>query len=386
MPYQHYLLYSEKMADKKPFMALGSEEVDLLEFKEMKKGVVGHKKDYDSLVEEVTQLKGFVEHQQQIISDLMEELRDIKRQPNLNIPLDVNAKPPSPKSYLKPRDIPLLELSQLHGVETESFLNRFFDRVESCIPEITERVKVAQSRLDIPLANLVKAEMDAYRIHSWESFKKVLQNQFKGSTQISELWRELGEERYEVHDSPRAFANRLVCKYSALTAKFPKETLPDRDQLIKKRLCQGLPRRAQMRLEDFLNSKMDLTTFIDTVEFERSLSLGQEGEGRMFRMSQEKGVEEPTVQNLGVEKKDDKDPQDRWGELQKSLLELTEQMRKINNPPKKPWCGYCRTGDHERFRCPLNPPKGSCFDCMRVGCRKGNPDCPGRGGRPSGTA
>lgn len=345
--------------------------------------------DCRKLAVEVTQLKQAVRQQQTLIENLMGELTLARQTPQQivpKIPTTILSQPASPRSYLKPRDIPRLELSQLHGVETESFLTRFFDRVESCIPEREERLKVARSRLDIPLANLVQAEITDYRIQCWDTFKRVLLTQFKGSTNISELWRELGEEKYEVHAAPRAFANKLICKYSALMSRFPRDALPDRDQLIKKRLCQGLPRRTQSRLEDFLDSKMDLATFIDTVEFERSLILGQEEEGQMFKLSQEKEAGAAVVHNPVVGTRVDKESQDRFAELQKSLADLAEQIQKINTPPKNQWCGFCRTADHPRFKCPLNPSRGACFDCLRLGCRRGNRDCPGRSDRSNSVA
>ena len=73
----------------------------------------------------------------------------------------------------------------------------------------------------------------------------------------------------------------------------------------------------------------------------------------------------------------------RFAELQQSLNNLSNQMRGLPQARKTPYCGYCRKQDHTPASCPLNPPRGACFDCLQLGCKKGNVTCPGRQSRQS---
>lgn len=194
-------------------------------------GIVGTitqgQEEFNLMTKEINRMKGLLMQQNDVVRDLLQELTEVRQR---------KPKAATSLNYLKPMNKSQLELKQLHGVETKSYMNRIFDRVETCILEPRERIKVAQTRLDIPLANLVQAEIFAYRIKfcSWESFKGVLWSQFMGRPCVFQLWHELGDESYEVHEAPRAFANKLICKYSALTPRFLTDTLPDRDKLIKK--------------------------------------------------------------------------------------------------------------------------------------------------------
>ena len=45
------------------------------------------------------------------------------------------------------------------------------------------------------------------------------------------------------------------------------------------------------------------------------------------------------------------------------------------------WCGFCRMTNHTPMTCRTKPDIYSCFDCRRLGCRRGRADCPNRPGQ-----
>ena len=66
--------------------------------------------------------------------------------------------------YLTPRDIPILELSQLTGLETESRLERFFSQIEGCVSTDKERIQIAQTRVDTAIATFIQTSISKGRI------------------------------------------------------------------------------------------------------------------------------------------------------------------------------------------------------------------------------
>ena len=66
---------------------------------------------------------------------------------------------------------------------------------------------------------------------------------------------------------------------------------------------------------------------------------------------------------------------------QEALVRAIDEMgrnmsERSQRPPRKKYCGYCRTDQHWSSECPKKPERGSCFDCMKVGHRRGDPSCP----------
>ena len=61
------------------------------------------------------------------------------------------------KRITKARDVPVLELKHLHGLESASRLNLFFEQVESCSPFSAEWIEVAKLRVSVELAIRLQA-------------------------------------------------------------------------------------------------------------------------------------------------------------------------------------------------------------------------------------
>lgn len=281
------------------------------------------------------------------------------------------------RSAIRPSDIPVVNLTDLDGIETESTLAELFGLVESCVSSDEERLQVAQTRVDKPLHAMIYSLIKQGKISTWCDFKAVLSAKFCGTPNITEAWQIIEEITYDIEESPRTFVNRLNCKVAALETKFPKESIPEAEKLTKRKLFQGLPEVAQRKLGDFFDT-VSLTEFLKRVEDERRLVLLTNRD--IKRVSARKDVASVTPSKPPESRPPSTD---RFDKLERALNNLTQQMKSFKPPPKKMYCGYCAKTDHTPATCPLKPERNACFDCLRVGCKKGNADCPGRQSRQS---
>ena len=69
-------------------------------------------------------------------------------------------------------------------------------------------------------------------------------------------------------------------------------------------------------------------------------------------------------------------------ELNRQIKDLAEQVGKLQTTPSQSqtewYCSYCRSHTHSLRECWRKPARGSCFDCRRYGCWRGNKNCPGK--------
>ncbi|KAK4324227.1 hypothetical protein Pmani_005067 [Petrolisthes manimaculis] len=97
-------------------------------------------------------------------------------------------------------------------------------------------------------------------------------------------------------------------------------------------------------------------------------------------------------QNLGDEQSEvsvSTKSEDSLAELRDKLDKLQQQVRQPFAPRSGPtppkYCAFCQTETYFLKDCWRKPPRGHCFECLRFGCRRGNPTCPGTAARPSST-
>ena len=204
--------------------------------------------------------------------------------------------------------------------------------------------------------------MSKNRAINWEDFKENISKNFFITPNLSQAWKEIEAERYNIDEPPRAFIQLLTCKYAALEQKFPNDTLPNKDQLLKNKIYRGLPPQGKNIVHDFLGSETQLTTFIDMVENYRLNTY--EAERARVR-----------VCAVSTEKKEDIKADEEPSDVQAQIKTLARQVYRMNNN-STPYCAFCRTKNHTLAKCPENPPRGVCFDCLRPECRRGNKDCP----------
>lgn len=300
------------------------------------------------------------------------------------------------KSPTKPRDIPLLELCQLEGIEAAARLQMFIELVEQVSLQDETRVRVAKSRLSPEIAMLVHNKQQHGNL-TWTGFCYLLRTQFAVEITVDRAWQDLDAEQYDWADeSPQAFYNRFVCKYAVLQTKFPAEHFPNQDRTIKRKIWRGLPRELRERTEGFLEEDYPLEKFMERVGYQRQLWLDGQVPG-INKIKTEVGAEKSQI-NLAEEK-------DRELEaLKQQVASLTQSLSKLqpkDNPPRpqnptrreinyqprpkeRRWhpsnpptfCAYCRVNSHTLEQCKKAPGPGLCFDCHRANCRRGKPGCP----------
>ena len=280
---------------------------------------------------------------------------------------------------LKSKDILVLKLPELHGVESDAKLTRFFDQVESCATADQDRINLAKVKVDENILTLLTVEMSKIgRRISWVEFKNILNKNFSNPMTVNQAWDEIENEYYTGDEPPRCFVNRLRCKVSALEMKFPHDQLPRVDSVIKRKLYYGVNKKAQRKLRHFLDDNVTLSKFLEIVTEEHQIDLRNAETDRRnvfpvnkssFSRSQPTNADHTSCTDPKILK------------MEKQLNELCNKFKtfgnkKANNADK--YCAFCRVREHSLTECPNNPPIGVCFDCLRPNCKRGAASCPGR--------
>ncbi len=339
-------------------------------------GAVKHEskgKDLNTLEQEVEELKQILNQQNQVIGRLA------------NIP-NLHRAPSTPT---KPRDIPILELHHLQGLDSTTQLQIFIELVEQSSNEDTRKVQIAKSRVSSELAALIHNHQILHHCHTWNSIKQLLLSQFSQEVNFDRAWRDIDAQTYDWVESPQAFANKFTCKYATLETSFPGEKLPKCEKIIKRKLWQGLTQEAKARLEGFLDEDYPLNKFIDRVEHERQL-LEAAHTSPIARIKPELGKSrskpigspDPITQNPpDLTNTTSKESKEIW-ELKQQIKSLTDQVGRLRTSPSPTqpakYCSHCQTHSHTLRECWRKPARGSCFDCRQHGCWRGNKDCPGK--------
>ncbi len=331
--------------------------------------------DISTLEQEIDSLKQIVAQQNQVMQRLGTHLQTSPRQ----------------ITTTKPRDIPVLELHQLHGLNSTTKLQIFFELVEQCSEIDATRVQIAKGRVSTEIAALIHNHQTLHNGNTWNSLKELLNNQFSKEVNFDRAWQDTDSRCYDWSDSPQAFVNDFICRYATLETRFSKEKLPNRDKTIKRKLWQGLPQEAKARLEGFLDEDYPLGKFVDRVEHERQWleathtpTLGRvKPDKKNYPPKQDP---QPEAHNVSPDELSKSSVTSRESsevdEIKKQLKDLTEQLGKLQTSPRQPqnerYCSHCRSHTHNLRECWRKPTRGSCFDCRQYGCWRGNKTCPGK--------
>ncbi|KAG0718597.1 hypothetical protein GWK47_052139 [Chionoecetes opilio] len=153
------------------------------------------------------------------------------------------------RSLIKPRDIRMLNLSDLQGIETEGRLKVFFSQVESCSEDLEERKRILMARVDPPLALYIQNALSQVNFKSWDALTYWLYEELTDNN-VDRILNSISEVKYDWLEDPQDFATKLKCKYAILEAKskHPGE-IPRRDKIIKTKLLRGLPSQIKAKLE-----------------------------------------------------------------------------------------------------------------------------------------
>ncbi|KAG0713032.1 hypothetical protein GWK47_017137 [Chionoecetes opilio] len=122
------------------------------------------------------------------------------------------------RSLVKPRDIRMLNLSDLQGIEAEGRLKVFFSQVESCSEDLEERKRILMERVDPPLALYIQNDLSQVNFRSWDTLTYWLYEELTDNN-VDRILNSISEVKYDWLEDPQDFAIKLKCKYAILEAK-----------------------------------------------------------------------------------------------------------------------------------------------------------------------
>ena len=311
---------------------------------------VHHPMTEEMLQDQVAQLCDVVEQQKELITKLTQQL-SLSTSPSPT--LVTKAPSPLPAFVVKPRDIPELTLEDLEGMEAGGKLAMFIDRVEQVTPDDGARYQVAKTRLNSKIALLIQNHQSKGRCQTWIELKKFLLSEFASEMTVDQAWKEIEAMQYEWETSPHSFNHHFRCKYALLETNFPSEKFPNKDQIIKRKICQGLPLQTKNKLEAFLEETYPLKKFIERVEYERQFLLEAPG-CDLFHVKSK-----PTPpQNNNSTKTPPTHANDQVTHSQPInplMWEVKELARRVDELVKqrtrRPWCHHCRKDNHSTQDC-----------------------------------
>lgn len=290
-------------------------------------------------------------------------------------------------------DIKILELSTLQCLDSSAKLQMFFEAVERCASTSDGRIEVAKSRVDGELSVIIHTAQRRGEIKEWSECKAYLIREFGMDMNFEQAWRRNDTFHYDWVDSPQSFVHKFKCHYAAIQDKFHDEVLPNRDKLLKRKLLQGFPRSSRDVLEAFMDDNITLSKFLGQVESERAMLLKhhssvnavprssvEDSPPSSSRSDSQSSVRPKSVMSTST------DSDNKLSELTARLDQLQRQMyqssvARVPSAPRK-FCAFCQTDTHFLRDCWRKPERGHCFDCLRHGCHRGNPSCPGKAARP----
>ncbi|KAG0724109.1 hypothetical protein GWK47_041311 [Chionoecetes opilio] len=293
----------------------------------------------------------------------------------------------------RPRDIPILELHQLQGLDATARLQMFFELIEQCSSDDTTRIQIAKGRVNSELSILIHNYQANHKVETWAALRNLFETEFAIEVSVDRSWQELETMQCDWGESPQAFTHRFICQHAVIATKFPSEKFPNRDKTIKRKLWYGLPVPSREKLEGFLDEGYPLKKFLDRIEHERQIL--EERPIQRINMIPTPKREEKGLNGKGSDKytrcSNPETTEDEVERLKQQVRELKarlaqEKLEKSSfhaGPSRSEtsthkYCAYCQTQTHNLPECWRIPPLGHCFDCRKPGCRRGNRNCPGR--------
>ncbi len=166
--------------------------------------------------------------------------------------------------------MPILTLDQLDGSKAAGTLTLFLDTTESCSSDDEDRSNIAKTWMGRSVALLLKNIQEKGRALRWRGVEAFFKEEFVAEITFDGGRKEIEGRSCEWTESPQASTNNLICQYYALLqSTHPRERMPSRHQLAKKKLCRGLTKDPTDELEACLDEGDPLNKFIDRLEFER---------------------------------------------------------------------------------------------------------------------
>ncbi|KAG0725463.1 hypothetical protein GWK47_038598 [Chionoecetes opilio] len=175
------------------------------------------------------------------------------------------------EGLIQPRDIPVLELHQLQGLDATARLQMFFELIEQCSSSDATRIQIAKGRVCSEFSILIHNYQANHKVETWAALRNLFETEFTTEVSVDRAWQELEAMSYDWGESPQAFTHRFICQHAVIATKLPNEKFPDRDKTLKRKLWYGLPVASREKLEGFLDEGYPLKKFLDRIEHERQI-------------------------------------------------------------------------------------------------------------------
>ncbi|KAG0710638.1 hypothetical protein GWK47_022385 [Chionoecetes opilio] len=159
-----------------------------------------------------------------------------------------------PKKLPFPRDIRMLNLSDLQGIEAEGRLTVFLSQVESCSEDLEERKRILMTRVDSQLALYIQNALSQFNFTSWDTLTYWLCEE-QTDNNVDRILNSISEVKYDWLEDPQNFATKLKCKYAILEAVKTSRRNSRRDKIIKTKLLRGLPSHSKDKLEFYMDEQ-----------------------------------------------------------------------------------------------------------------------------------
>ena len=119
----------------------------------------------------------------------------------------------SQKALFKARDIELLRLKDLCGIDANSGKRFFFKQIRQLGGNEVDQVQLALSRMDRDLRLFVGTRLDNDPIQTLAKVESILDEEFSGPQSLADSMRELYALRYDLEQNPRQFAHEFKIKF-----------------------------------------------------------------------------------------------------------------------------------------------------------------------------
>ena len=291
------------------------------------------------------------------------------------------------KPVIRLADVKALTLEDLSALTSRTNLNQLFRDIEATTDDDGLRITSALMKIDSRIADGLRKKTEDGGL-TWSQFQDMCHSKYDNKVDTLTIIRELNKFPYDIYEEPRLYKNRVEAHLQSMPASDESLDLPE---LIKKSMYKGLPKDLGDQVECAVTNKgVDANDFVTMLELVRCpyIQIAKSTKVRELTQANYQLVEAaaPKLPQTG-------NPGNTYEEVSASMLSdigkgqqalvraveslnknLTDGQRRV----KKPWCGYCPVNaNHHWVRdCPKKPPYGSCFSCLGMGHRKGDPACP----------
>ena len=149
--------------------------------------------------------------------------------------------------------------------------------------------------------------------------------------------------------------------------------------IFRDKVLNGLPRDSKERLELCMDQNVPINIFLSKVETERIIA-NSRGESNVVPLTIKSHTWNPPVaQAQARESEEIMELKKKLDEMELAMSDIRKGKETVTSQAKisSKYCPTCRMNNHSSSEC-LRNPNNMCYDCHRVGCRRGKEGCPGR--------